>query len=173
MPAARSRFSGAASPPHRGASLGGHGRLSPTGEAPRSSCFWNGWQQFRARLMSGLRAVHSCKQNPALGFLRCWHQFFPLEWWDFTERLRAIREGSREAQVVIFGSRVVKTFIMKGRSFVIQLYCYNVQYRIWRVLGGKVSSHVVIMQPSAVLGRFKNALCVSWVGLCKRLTEIL
>lgn len=53
-----------------------------------------------------------------------------------------------------------------------QLCCYNIQYRIWRVLGGKVSSHVVIMQPSAVLGRFKNTLCVGWVGLCKRLTVI-
>lgn len=41
------------------------------------------------------RAVHSCKQNPALGFPRCWHQFFPLEWWNFTERLRAVSERSR------------------------------------------------------------------------------
>lgn len=35
------------------------------------------------------------------------------------------------------------------------------QYRMWGVLGGKVSSHVVIMQPSAVLEGFKNTLFVS------------
>lgn len=56
--------------------------------------------------MPELRAVHSCKQNSALGFLRCWHQFFPLEWWDLTERLRAVRERSRGAQVMVFGSGV-------------------------------------------------------------------
>lgn len=57
--------------------------------------------------------MRACKQDPAIGFLRCWHQFFPLEWWEFTERLRAASERSREAQVMVFGSGVVKTFIMK------------------------------------------------------------
>lgn len=58
-------------------------------------------------------------KHPAFGFPRYWHQFFPLEWWNFPETLRAVRERSREAQVVVFGSGVVKTFIMKRRSFVI------------------------------------------------------
>lgn len=109
------------------------------------------------------RAVHSCKQSPALGFPRCWHQFFPLEWSDFTEAVSERSRGSTSLKGRGLWKRGAQNLCNeKGeRSFVMQLCCYNIQYRIWRVLGGKVSSHVVIMQPSAVLGRFKNTLCIS------------
>lgn len=64
-----------------------------------------------------------------------------------------------QVQDIAFENRVVRTFIIRRQKLLNAALL--LQYRIWGVLGGKVSSHVVIMQPSAVLERFKNTLCVS------------